>query len=56
MLKNNRMKKIMEFRDVHYTGKTRAIRKMLSAGFSIEDICVRRVSACRYDIVAIKEV
>lgn len=55
MLKNNRMKTVMEFRDVHYMGKSRAIRKMLLAGFSINDICVRRVSACRYDIVAIKE-
>jgi hypothetical protein len=50
----NSMRTVMEFHDVDYTDRPRVIRKMLMTGFSINDISVRRVSACHYDIVAMK--
>lgn len=52
MTKVNRT--VMEMRHVSYVERPNAIRKFLMNGFSIEDICVTRVSACYYDIVAIK--
>lgn len=52
MTKVNRT--VMEMHNVAYVERPNAIRKFLMNGFSIEDICITRVDACHYDMVAIK--
>ena len=53
MMKFN--KTIMEIRSVHYTDRPNAIHKFINAGFSVDDIQVIRIDACRYDMIATKE-
>ena len=52
MMKFNRT--IMEMKNVHYTDRPNAIRKLINAGFSVDDIQAIRIDACHYDMVAIK--
>lgn len=47
-------KMVMEINDVSYVERPHAILKFKRAGFSIEDIQVVRISACKYNMMAIK--
>ena len=52
MKKSN--KTMLEINNLSYIEKPHAILKCILAGFSIEEIQINKINACRYNIVAIK--
>lgn len=54
MTKGNRIKQVMEMRDVSYIDRPHAILKFKQNGFSVDDIYATKVDASHYDMVAIK--
>lgn len=53
MMKYN--KTVMEMRNISYVEKPNAIKRFILAGFPVDDIIIRRIDSCHYDMVAIKE-
>ena len=47
-------KTVMEMRNVSYVERPHAILKFIQAGFSVDDIIIRRIDTSHYDMVAIK--
>lgn len=53
MMKYN--KTVMEMRNISYVEKPNAIRRFILAGFSVDDIIIRRIDASHYNMIASKE-
>ena len=47
-------KTVMEMRNVSYVERPHAILKFIQAGFSVDDIIIRRIDTSHYDMVASK--